>query len=118
MMFFFNKIQSSSSPKSFKVTYLLERARQLERVLVEGEDAPVKIAIALQEIAIKLDKENPRGRSIYIDHYSDSFHGYGCISAYPASESDVKPYFRIYYHKVARTATIPEAVALTKGGAR
>lgn len=116
-MFLFNKVQTASSRKSFKVTYLLEIARQLERVLVQGEDAPVKIAIALQEIAIKLDKEIPRGRSIYIDHYSNSFHGYGCIAAYPASESDVKPYFRIFYDKVARTATIPETIALMKGGA-
>lgn len=119
MMFFFNKVQSSSSPKSFKVVFLLEHARMLERALVHGEDAPDKIAIALQEFASMLNKENPRGHAIYIDHYNDSAHGYGCISALPATDStNPKPYFRIYYHKVARTATIPEAVAMTKGGAK
>ncbi|MDE6928630.1 MAG: hypothetical protein K2P06_07890 [Muribaculaceae bacterium] len=94
-------------------------AKRLENVLVQGEDAPVKIAIAMQEQARILDSKVARGRETYVDHVIDRSGDYGQISAYPVSDAvdfDKQPYFRVFYHKVARTASIPEAIALAKGG--
>lgn len=120
MMFFFDTVQIfTSSGKTYKGQYLQEMAKRLENVLVQGEDAPVKIAIAMQEQARILDSKVSRGRETYVDHVIDRSGNCGQISAYPVSDAvdfDKQPYFRVFYHKVARTATIPEAVALTKGG--
>lgn len=122
MMFFFDTVQIfTSSGKTYKGQYLQEMAKRLENVLVLGEDAPVKIAIAMQEQARILDSKVSRGRETYVDHVIDRSGDYGQISAYPVSDAvdfDKQPYFRLFYHKVARTATIPEAVALTKGGVK
>lgn len=120
MMFFFDTVQLfASSGKTYKGQFLQEMAKRLENVLVQGEDAPVKIAIAMQEQARILDSKVTRGRETYVDHVIDRSGDYGQISAYPVSEAvdfDKQPYFRIFYHRVARTASIPEAIALTKGG--
>lgn len=116
-MFFFDTVQSCSTAKSFKAVLLLELVRRLEGVVVEGNDAPLKIAIALQEQAQILDRENPRGRAIYIDYSIDPFGLSGQITAYPVSDADEfnkRPYFRISFHRVVRTATISEAVNLVK----
>lgn len=120
MMFFFDKVQSSSSTKSFKAIVLLEIARMFEHVLVQGDDAPIKIAIALQHCALQLDRECHRGRDIFIDLNIDEVNRSGSISAYPISDTGIgtKPYFRMFYLRVTRTLTTPEAVALTKGGVK
>lgn len=120
MMFFFDTVQLfTSSGKTYKGQFLQEMAKRLENVLVQGEDAPVKIAIAMQEQARILDSKVARGRETYVDHVIDRSGDYGQISAYPVSDAvdfDKQPYFRVFYHKVARTASIPEAIALAKGG--
>lgn len=122
MMFFFDTVQTfSTSGKSAKGKALQEMAMRFENVLVQGEDAPFKIVVAMREQAAAIDKKYNRGRETYIDHTVDRSESSGQITAIPVSESvdwNVQPYFRIYYHRVARTATIPEAVALTKGGER
>ena len=120
MMFFFDTVQTfSSSGKTYKGKFLQEMAKRLEYVLVQGENAPVHIAMAMQEQASILDSKITRGRETYVDHVIDRSGDFGQISAYPVSDAvdfDKQPYFRVFYHKVARQATIPEAVALTKGG--
>lgn len=122
MMFFFDTVQTfSSSGKSAKGQYFQEMAKRFENVLVQGDDAPFKIAMAMQEQARIADSRFTRGRATYVDHFVDRSEEYGQITAYPVSDGvdfDKQPYFRIFYHRVARTATIPEAVALTKGGER
>lgn len=124
MMFFFEPVQNYSTHKSLKAALLLELACRFEGLLVQGDDAPVKIAVALQEQAIIFDKEDPRGRAIFIDHSLDQLGGSGQITAYPVSDADdakLRPYFRIRYHRVVRTVSNQEAVALakwTKGGAK
>ena len=86
---------------------------------MQGDDAPFKIAMSLQEQARIADSRFSRGRATYVDHVIDRSENYGQITAYPVSDSvdfDKQPYFRMFYHRVARTATIPEAEALAKGG--
>ena len=120
MMFFFDTVQLfTSSGKTYKGQFLQEMAKRLENVLVQGEDAPVKIAIAMQEQARIIDSKITRGRATFVDHVIDRSENYGQISAYPVSgavDFDKQPYFRIFYHRVARTASIPEAIALARGG--
>lgn len=122
MMFFFDTVQIfSTSGKSAKGQYLQEIAKRFEDVLVQGDDAPFKIAMSLQEQARIADSRFSRGRATYVDHVIDRSENYGQITAYPVSDSvdfDKQPYFRMFYHRVARTATIPEAEALAKGGAK
>lgn len=122
MMFFFDTVQTfSTSGKSAKGQALQEMAKRFECVLVQGDDAPVKIVMAIREQAAVIDKEFRRGRDTFVDYTVDRSGDYGQISAYPASDSvdfDKQPYFRVFFHKVARTATIPEAIALAKGGVR
>ena len=119
-MFFFDTVQTfSTSGKSAKGRFLQDMAKRFENVLVQGDDAPFKIVVAMQDRARIADSRFSRGRATYVDHVIDRSENYGQITAYPVSDavdSDKQPYFRIFYHKVARTATIPEAVALAKGG--
>jgi len=121
MMFFFDTVQIfSTSGKSGKGQFLQQIAKRFEHILVQGDDAPVKISLALQEQATIADSRFKRGRATYVDCYIDPSGNYGQITARPVSDSvdfDKQPYFRISFHKVARTASIPEAFALTKGGA-
>lgn len=122
MMYFFDTVQTfSSSGKTGKGQALQKMAKRFERVLVQGEDAPLKITMAMREQAHIIDNHFTRGRATYVDYTFDRSGDFGQISAYPVSETvdfDKQPYFRIFYHRVARTATIPEAEALTKGGER
>ena len=121
-MFFFDTVQTfSTSGKSAKGKALQEMAMRFENVLAQGEDAPFKIVVAMREQAAAIDKKYNRGRETYIDLTVDCTESSGQITAIPVSESvdwNMQPYFRISYHRVARTATIPEAVALTKGDER
>lgn len=120
MMFFFDTVQIfSTSGKSGKGQFFQQMAKRFEGVLVQGDDAPVKIALAMREQATIVDNRFKRGRSTYVDCIFDRSGNYGQITAYPVSDSvdfDKQPYFRLFFHKVARTASIPEALALTKGG--
>lgn len=120
MMFFIDTVQTfSTSGKSTKGQALQQMAKRFERVLVQGEDAPIKITLAMRETASSLDNSSYRGRATYVDCTLDSTGDYGQITAYPVSDSadfDKQPYFRLFFHKVARTASIPEALALAKGG--
>ena len=121
MMFFFDTVQIfSTSGKSAKGQFFQNMAKRFENVLVQGDDAPFKIALAMQEQARIVDSRFTRGRATYVDHVIDRSGCDGQITAYPVSDAvdfDKQPYFRIFYHKVARIATIPEAEALAKGGA-
>lgn len=118
MMFFFDTVQTfSTTGKSAKGKALQEMAMRFKDVLVQGDYAPVNIVTAMRDKAAEIDKHFNRGRLTFIEHIcaGDS----GQISAVPVSDApspNEQPYFRIYYHKVARTATIPEAAALVKGG--
>lgn len=120
-MFFFDTVQTfSTTGKSAKGKVLQEMAMRFKDVLVQGDCAPSKIVVAMREQAAETDKHFTRGRKTFIDHTVDRSGDSGQIMAVPVSDVvdfDKQAYFRIYYHKVARTATIPEAVALTKGGA-
>lgn len=120
MMFFFDTVQTfSTTGKSAKGKAIQEMAKRFENVLVQGEDAPIKIVMAMREQVQVIDKRYNRGRQTFVDLTIDRSGNYGQISAFPVSDSgdfDVQPYFRMYFHKVARTATIPEAVDLVKGG--
>lgn len=122
MMFFFDTVQTfSTTGKSAKGKALQEMAMRFKDVLVQGDYAPDKIVIAMREQAAEIDKQFTRGRKTYIDHTIDRSGDSGQIMAVPVSDVvdfDKQAYFRIYYHKVARTATIPEAVAIVKGGTR
>ena len=122
MMFFFDTVQTfSTTGKSAKGKVLQEMAKRFKDVLVQGEYAPDKIVVAMREQAAEIDKNFTRGRKTFIDHTVDRSGDSGQIMAVPVSDVvdfDKQAYFRLYYHKVARTATIPEAVALTKGGAK
>lgn len=119
-MYFFGQIQTfSTTGKSNKGQLLQDMARRFERVLVQGDDAPVKITLAMREQATAIDRRFSRGRATYVDCVMDSLGDYGQITAYPVSDTvdlDKQAYFRMIFHKVARTATIPEAIALAKGG--
>ena len=120
MMYFFDTVKTfTTSGKSGKGQQLQEMAKRFERVLVQGEDAPLKITMAMREQAHIIDNHFTRGRATYVDYTFDRTGNSGQITAYPISECvdfDKQPYFRIFYHRVARTATISEAEALTKGG--
>ena len=120
MMFFFDTVQTfSTSGKSRKGQVLQEMAKRFEWILVQGEDAPLKIALAMREKAQILDARFSRGRATYVDCAFDRAADCGQIVAYPVSDNahfDPQPYFRLFFHNVARTASIPEAIALTKGG--
>lgn len=122
MMFFFYNVQTfASGAKTAKGKVLQAMADKFSDVLVQGDDAIVKILIAMREKAREVDSQYNRGRETYVDFIEDNTGNSGIIEARPvesASGFETQPYFRIYYHKVARTATIPEAVALTKGGSR
>lgn len=124
MMFFFEPVQTFSiSGKSGKGQVFQEIAKRFEGLLVQGDNAPFQIALAMQEQARIIDSKFKRGRATFVDHVIDRSNNYGQITAYPVSDTvdfDKQPYFRIFYHRVARTASIPEAIALTspkKGGA-
>lgn len=121
MMFFFDTVQTfSSTAKTAKGKVLQEMAMRFKDVLVQGEYAPVHIVTAMRKQVSEIDKRLNRGRQTYIGHTVDRSGDSGQIMAVPVSDSvdfDKQPYFRLYYHRVARQATIPEAVALTKGGA-
>ena len=120
MMFFFDSVQLfTSSGKSAKGQFFQNMAKRFEGVLVQGDNAPVQIALAMQEQARIVDSKISRGRATFVDHVIDRSENYGQITAYPVSDAvdfDKQPYFRIFYHRVARTASIPEAIAMTKGG--
>ena len=119
-MYFFDTVQTfSSSGKSAKGQVLQEMAKRFEYVLVQGDDAPVKIVTAMREAVAEIDKRFSRGHQTYIDFTEDRTGDYGQIMAVPASDVvnfEKQAYFRVYYHKVTRTATVPEAIALAKGG--
>lgn len=121
MMFFFDTVQTfSTTGKSAKGQALQKMAMRFKDVLVQGDYAPDKIVIAMREQAAEIDRQFTRGRKTYIDHTIDRSGDSGQIMAVPVSDVvdfDKQAYFGIYYHKVARTATIPEAVTLVKGGA-
>lgn len=121
MMFFFDTVQTfSSTAKTAKGKALQEMAERFKNVLVQGEDAPFKIVVAMREQAAAIDRKYKRGRETYIDHTVDSSEQSGQITAIPVSKSvdwNVQPYFRIFYHRISRTDTIPVAVDLVKGGA-
>lgn len=120
MMFFFDTVQTfSTTGKSAKGKAIQEMAKRFEHVLVQGEDTPVKIVMAMREHVQVIDNRYSRGRQTFVDYTIDRSGDCGQISAFPVSDCvnfDVQPYFRMYFHKVARTATIPEAVAIVKGG--
>ena len=121
MMFFFDTVQTfSTTGKTDKGKALQEMAKRLEYVLVQGDEAPFEILTAMRDHARTIDGQFPRGRKTFVDINLDRSGQYGQITAVPVSDSvdfDKQPYFRVYFHRVARTATIPEAAALTKGGA-
>ena len=121
MKFFFDTVQTfSTTGKTDKGKALQEMAKRLEYVLVEGDNAPFKIHTAMREKANSIDEQFPRGRKTFVDINLDRSGQYGQITAVPVSDSvdfDKQPYFRVYFHRVARTATIAEAMVLTKGGA-
>ncbi len=116
-MFFFDNVQTfSTSGKSVKGQFLQRMAKRFEGVLVQGDDAPLTITMAMRDKARILDTRVRHGRATYVDYVLDRTGNYGQITAYPVSDYvdfDKQPYFRLFFHKVARTATIPEAVALT-----
>ncbi len=120
MMFFFDTVQTfNTTGKSAKGQAIQEMAARFKNVLVQGEDAPVKIVMAMRDQVQLIDKRFSRGRETFVDYTFDRSGDYGQITAIPVSETvafDRQPYFRIFFHKVARTASIPEAVALVKGG--
>ena len=120
MMYFFDTVQLfTSSGKSAKGQFFQNMAKRFEGVLVQGDNAPVQIALAMQEQARIVDSKISRGRATFVDHVIDRSENYGQITAYPVSDAvdfDKQPYFRIFYHRVARTASIPEAIAMTTGG--
>ena len=119
MHFFDTVLTFTSTGKSAKGRALQEMARRFEHVLVQGDDAPFKILTAMREYAQLVDKRFRRGRETFVDMTIDRSEESGQITALPVSESvdfDKQPYFRIDFHTVARTATIPEAVQLVKGG--
>lgn len=120
MMFFFDTVQLfTSSGKSAKGQFFQNMAKRFEGVLVQGDNAPFQIALAMQEQARIVDSKISRGRATFVDHVIDRSENYGQITAYPVSDAvdfDKQPYFRIFYHRVARTASIPEAIALARGG--
>lgn len=122
MMYFFDTVQIfSSSGKSGKGQFFQQIAKRFEGVLVQGDDAPIKITLAMREQATIADSRFSRGRATYVDCVVDRSGDCGQITAYPVSDAvdfDKQPYFRMFFHKVTRTATIPEAVALTKGGGK
>ena len=73
----------------------------------------------MREPAAEIDKTYPRGRATFIFHSLDDTGTRGVIAAIPVSDRntfEMQPYFRRDYHQVAFAATIPEAVALAKGG--
>lgn len=119
-MFFFDTVQTfSTSAKTAKGKALQEMAMRFKDVLVQGDFAPVNIVTAMREMAAELDKQFSKGRPTFIDLAIDNSDGGGVITAVPVSDVvnwDKQPYFRIYFHKVSRTATIPETLALVKGG--
>ncbi len=122
MMFFFDTVQTfSTTGKSAKGKLLQEMAMRFKDILVQGDYAPDNIVLAMREQAAQMDEQFTRGRKTFIDHTIDRSGDSGQIMAVPVSDVvdfDKQAYFRIYYHKVARTATIPEAAALVKGGAK
>lgn len=119
-MFFFDTVQLfTTSGKSTKGQIFQNMAKRFEGVLVQGENAPFQIAMAMQGQARIIDSKITRGRATFVDHVIDRSENYGQITAYSVSDAvdfDKQPYFRIFYHRVARTASIPEAIALTRGG--
>lgn len=122
MMFFFDTVQMfSTTGKSAKGQALQEMAARFYNVLVQGEEAPLKIVMAMREQVQAIDKRFSRGRETFVDYGFDRSGDYGQITAIPVSETvdfDKQPYFRIFFHRVARTVSIPEAVELVKGGAK
>lgn len=120
MMYFFDTVKTYlSTGKSAKGRELQAMACRLEGVLVQGEDAIVKILTAMRDQACDLDRRYSRGNPTFVDWsgYGDS----GMITAVPVSESgdwEQTSYFNIYYHSVVRTATVPEAIDLVKNNLR
>lgn len=117
MMYFFGTVKTYlSTGKSAKGRELQAMARRLEGVLVQGEDAIVKIVSAMREQACELDHRYNRGNPTFVD-YSECGNS-GMITAVPVSESgdwEQTAYFNIYFHTVVRTATVPEAIDLING---
>lgn len=119
-MYFFDTVQTfATMGKSDKGKALQEIAKRFEHVLVQGEEAIVKISIALLEQVQLIDKRYPRGRQTYVDWDANDYSSSGYITIMPTSEAvrfDIQPYVRMHFCKVARTATIQEAVALAEEG--
>lgn len=119
-MFFFDTVQTfATTGKSEKGKALQEMAKRFELVLVQGDTAPVEVVVAMRDRAQELDNKFRRGSATFVNLSIDSSGSGGQIEGLPVTEAafERQPYFRIYFHKVVRTATIAEAIALTKGGA-
>lgn len=119
MYFFFNSATFSTASKTAKGRELQMMSDRFNDLLVEGDDAYSAVVVAMREQAAEIDKKYPRGRATFIFHSLDDTGTRGVIAAIPVSDRntfEMQPYFRIYYHQVAFAATIPEAVALAKGG--
>ena len=116
MMHFIDTVQVfSTTGKSAKGQALQKMAQRFGRVLIQGEDAPAYIVVAMRERAKAIDEEIGTRKQTYIDLAVDETNRSFVIQAFPVSDTvefDQQPYFRIYGHEVARTATIAEATAL------
>lgn len=124
MYFFFNSATFSAASKTAKGRELQLMSDRFNDIIVEGDNAYSAVVGAMREQAAEIDKKYPRGGATFIFHSLDDTGTRGVIAAIPLSDRtvsdrttfEVQPYFRIYYHQVAFAATIPEAVALAKGG--
>lgn len=99
--------------KSAKGRALQEISRKLDRMLVDGDDAPVHIVMALRLAAGALDARYPRTRPTLVDYAGDDS---GLIWAQPVSESagafESAAYFRIPFDRLRETADTALAAAI------
>lgn len=102
--------------KSAKGRALQDIARKLDRMLVDGDDAPVHIVTALSLAAGALDARYPRTRPTLVDYAGDDS---GLIWAQPVSENagafESAAYFRIPFDRVRETADTAEVIKTITG---
>ena len=103
--------------KSAKGRALQEIARKLDRMLVDGDDAPVHIVMALRMAAAALDVRFPRTRPTLVDY--TEYGGSGQLWAQPVSGTvgafESATYFRIPFDRVRETADTAEVIKTITG---